>query len=92
MGERKKTETAPGALALDKEGLFDLADIAIDAARRAGADYVDIRLGETRREFAFAEDRLENFDERAAQALACACCSTAAGDFTAPRLFRAPRF
>jgi hypothetical protein len=60
LGERdKRLETAPGAFALDKAGLFDLADIAIDAAKRAGADYVDIRLGETRREFLQArEDRL----------------------------------
>ena len=66
MGERKQPEIAPGAFALDRAGLFDLADIAIDAARRAGADYVDIRLGETRREFLRArEDRLEDVGESA---------------------------
>jgi len=66
LGERKQPEIAPGAFALDRAGLFDLADIAIDAARRAGADYVDIRLGETRREFLRArEDRLEDVGESA---------------------------
>ncbi len=66
MGERKKTETAPAPWRSTKQALFDLADIAIDAARRAGADYVDIRLGETRREFLRArEDRLEDVGESA---------------------------
>ncbi len=45
--------------------LYDLADMALAAARRAGAAYADMRLGETRREFVKArEDRLETFDER----------------------------
>jgi len=49
---------------LDRRILDDLADIALDAARRAGASYADIRLGETRREHALArDDRLERFDE-----------------------------
>jgi len=59
-------DATPGASALDRATLFDLADIAIDAARRAGADYADIRLGETRREFMLARDgRLEDVSETA---------------------------
>ena len=56
------------AFALDRALLYDLADIALTAARRNGASYADVRIGETRREYAFAkDDRLENFDERASQ-------------------------
>jgi TldD protein len=63
----KSSDAAPCAFALDSAALFDLADFAIDAARRAGADYVDIRLGETRREFLQARDeRLEEAGESAA--------------------------
>ena len=51
--------------ALDRALLLDLADCALLAARRAGASYADIRLGETTREFILArEDRLETYDER----------------------------
>jgi TldD protein len=58
-------DSPASAFSIDEAALFDLADIAIDAARRAGADYVDIRLGETRSEFLQArEDRLENVGER----------------------------
>ncbi len=54
------------SFALDRQLLFDLADIALDAARRAGADYADIRLGETRRERLLARDgRLEEVGESA---------------------------
>jgi len=50
---------------LDRARLADLAEMALEAARRGGATYADIRLGETHREYAFArDDRLENFDER----------------------------
>ena len=42
-----------------------MREMALEAARRGGATYADIRLGETHREYAFArDDRLENFDER----------------------------
>ncbi len=58
---------AAGAFALDRALLDDLADLALREAKRAGASYADIRLGETRREYAYARDaRLENFDARAA--------------------------
>ncbi|MGD9540722.1 TldD/PmbA family protein [Methylocystis sp.] len=56
------------AFGLDRGLLYDLADIALAAARQGGASYADLRIGETRREYAFAKDeRLENFDERASQ-------------------------
>ncbi len=64
---RTKAFDGADVFALDRALLFDLADAAIDAARRAGADYVDIRLGETRREFLLArDDRLEDVSESAA--------------------------
>lgn len=54
----------PG-FALDRARLLDFADRALLAARRAGATYADIRIGETRYEFIEAkEERLENFSER----------------------------
>ncbi|MBM3551923.1 MAG: TldD/PmbA family protein [Alphaproteobacteria bacterium] len=57
-----------GAFALDRALLYDLADLALTAARQSGAAYADLRIGETRREYAFAkDDRLESFDERASQ-------------------------
>ncbi len=57
-----------GAFTLDRALLNDLADMALTAAKRGGASYADIRIGETLREFAFAkDDRLENYDERSAQ-------------------------
>lgn len=57
-----------GRFTLDRNLLDDLADLALDAAKRAGASYADIRLGETRREFAQAkDDRLEHYDERASR-------------------------
>ena len=56
------------AFALDRALLYDLADIALTAALQSGASYADLRIGETRREYAFAKDgRLENFDERESQ-------------------------
>lgn len=56
------------AFALDRALLYDLADLALTAARQGGASYADLRIGETRREYAFAkDDRLESFDERASQ-------------------------
>ncbi len=68
--DRARMASAPLAragFALDRAALHDLADIALAAARRAGASYADIRLGETKREFICArEDRLETYDERAA--------------------------
>ncbi|QGM96293.1 TldD/PmbA family protein [Methylocystis parvus] len=54
-----------GRFALDRALLDALADLALQAARRAGASYADIRLGETLKETAYAkDDRLEQFDER----------------------------
>jgi TldD protein len=54
-----------GRFVLDRALLHDLADLALEAARRGGASYADIRLGETAREYAQArDDRLEHFDER----------------------------
>ncbi|MCX7899032.1 MAG: TldD/PmbA family protein [Methylocystis sp.] len=51
---------------LDRAPLDDLADLALREAKRAGAAYADIRLGETRTEYAFArDDRLEQFNESA---------------------------
>ncbi len=53
-----------GRFHLDRARLLDLADLALTLARRGGASYADIRIGETKREFAQArEDRLENFSE-----------------------------
>ncbi len=53
---------------LDGTFLSDLADLALDLARRAGAAYADIRLGETLREsVAVRDERLENFSENAVQ-------------------------
>jgi len=49
---------------LDRALVSDLADLALKAAAQAGASYADIRLGETRRQRAFArDDRLERFDD-----------------------------
>ena len=54
--------------ALDRALLHDLAGLALEAAKRAGASYADIRFGETLREYAQAkDDRLEHFDERCAR-------------------------
>jgi TldD protein len=51
--------------ALDRILLNDLASLAIENAKRSGASYADIRLGETLREYSYAkDDRLEHFDER----------------------------
>lgn len=51
--------------ALDRALLEDLAGLALEGAKRGGASYADIRLGETLREYAYAkDDRLERFDER----------------------------
>ena len=66
---RESSANSGGAvLTLDRVKLAELADLALTTAKRAGASYADIRLGETRREFSFARDaRLENFDERLTQ-------------------------
>ena len=51
---------------LNHTQLLDQAQIALDRAKRAGASYADIRLGETHRQYIKAkDDRLENFDESA---------------------------
>ncbi len=51
---------------LDHAALYDLADLALAAARAGGADYADIRLGRTQRESLRArEDRLEEVEESA---------------------------
>jgi TldD protein len=52
--------TLKTAAALDEAALLRLADLALELAKAAGADYADIRLGATSREYFFArEDRLE---------------------------------
>ncbi len=62
------TAASAGRLMLDLALLADLADLALTTAKRAGATYADIRLGETQREFSLVRDaRLENFDERLTQ-------------------------
>ena len=64
----RSSAAGDGRFALDRSLLQDLADIALEAARRAGASYADIRLGETLREYSYAkDDRLEHFDERSAR-------------------------
>ncbi|MBY6242509.1 TldD/PmbA family protein [Methylosinus sp. Sm6] len=51
-------------LCLDRAFLLDLADVALAAAREAGARYADIRLGATRRQFVRAKEaRLDEFSE-----------------------------
>jgi TldD protein len=56
--------TIASAFHLDRGLLLDLADLALTLARRGGAGYADIRLGETRREFVQTrEDRLQDFNE-----------------------------
>lgn len=57
--------TGGSGFTLDRALLDSLADLALEGARRGGASYADIRLGETLREYARArDDRLEQFDER----------------------------
>lgn len=52
---------------VDRALLYDLADLALTAARRAGASYADIRIGETTRLYAVAkDDRLESYQESVA--------------------------
>ncbi|ATQ68287.1 MULTISPECIES: TldD/PmbA family protein [Methylosinus] len=52
---------------LDRAGLADLAETALAAARAAGANYADIRLGATRRQSISArEARLDDFSESVA--------------------------
>ena len=69
LDANERSAAAGGArLILDRAFLADLADLALTTAKRAGATYADIRLGETRREFSCVRDeRLENFDERLTQ-------------------------
>lgn len=53
-------------LNLNHTQLLDQAQIVLDHAKRAGASYADIRLGETYHQYIKAkDDRLENFDESA---------------------------
>jgi len=62
--QRPKEPLAP--FRLDRARLADLAEAALAAARRAGASYADIRIGETRRQFIQAkEERLDEFFESA---------------------------
>jgi TldD protein len=62
----KTDERNAAAFVLDRRRLFDLADMALNAARRLGADYADIRLGETLSERLTArDDRLEDVTETA---------------------------
>ncbi len=64
--ERAAPGSGGGPFSLDRALLDGLADLALAAAKAAGASYVDIRLGETLRQYAYAkDDRLERFDERA---------------------------
>ncbi|WP_457795764.1 TldD/PmbA family protein [Methylocystis sp. S23] len=63
--ERLAAAATDDRFALDRILLNDLASLAIEKAKRGGASYVDIRLGETLREYSCAKDeRLEHFDER----------------------------
>jgi TldD protein len=56
------------SFSLGRQLLYDLADMALEAARRAGADYADIRLGETRSERLHArDDRIETLTESVAR-------------------------
>jgi TldD protein len=56
--------TLASAFRLNRGLLLDLADLALTLAQRGGANYSDIRLGETRRESIQArEDRLRDFSE-----------------------------
>jgi TldD protein len=56
---------ATGEFQLDRELLLGLADLALTLARRAGASYADVRIGETKSEFVSAKDnRLQDFAER----------------------------
>lgn len=51
-------------LQLDRGLALDLAEAALLAAKRAGAAYADIRIGETMRQFVQAkEERLDHFSE-----------------------------
>ena len=59
-------EQNAGRMNLNHTQLLDQAQIVLDHAKRAGASYADIRLGETHRQYVKAkDDRLENFDESA---------------------------
>lgn len=49
---------------LDRGRLLDFADAALRAAKQAGANYADLRIGETRRQHVQAkEERLDSFSE-----------------------------
>jgi TldD protein len=65
---RRETQfdaSAARGFRLDRGRLLDLAEIALGAATRAGAQYADIRIGETRRQhIAARERRLDDFSER----------------------------
>jgi TldD protein len=61
----ERAAASDARFALDRALLDDLADLALEGAKRGGATYADIRLGETLQEYAQAKDaRLEHFDER----------------------------
>jgi len=65
---QRQTASGDSRFALDRALLVDLADLALAGARRGGASYADIRLGETTREYVCArDDRLEHYDERASR-------------------------
>ncbi|WP_442756337.1 TldD/PmbA family protein [Methylocystis sp. JAN1] len=65
MDAPERSAAASVRFALDRALLDDLASLALEAARRGGASYADIRLGETLREYSYAkDDGLEHFDER----------------------------
>ena len=60
----KEASRTAAPFRLDRARLADLAETALAAARRAGASYADIRIGETRRQFIQAkEERLDEFSE-----------------------------
>ncbi len=64
----ERAAAGDGRFALDRALLGGLADLALDGARRGGATYADIRLGETLQQYAQAkDDRLEHFDERSSR-------------------------
>jgi TldD protein len=61
---RPKSSSLAPSFHLDRAALLDLAELALTLARRGGASYADIRLGETKREFIQArEDRLQDFSQ-----------------------------
>jgi TldD protein len=65
---------------LDQTARLNLADMALDLAKRAGADYADFRIGRSEREFTRSrERRLEELTSAVSVGFGCACWSMAAG-------------